>query len=361
MEACVRISRIIAFLSFERRGAGSLLPFLLFASLVSQVSCNSPAPLSGERKTLSRLLADAEKSSSADDYPATAKVLIRALVLSEEVDPSQNRSIRKRLCDTYLDWARSLYWEGKSTNSPGHLEKAVALCSKAVEVYPRSKRRCEVYAARFKSDLNSIRYKKSTALDSLDPGYNERAYKIDVFRKQARVLRNAGDYMRAKDKLEEILRLDPYDIAATRELRVVMKKVAEAGSRRASADTAGRMAEVAWKNVKPIEREEPEQSAAEPDSAGDLRVRLENYKLAEIDFKDAPLDEAFAMLEKEVRGSISNSFKLKYKDFSPSDSKWPPITFKAENIPVLAAFKSICDALGLSFSLSNDSIEISPK
>ena len=324
-------------------------------------SCRSAAPTTPEEERLAIILRNAEVAVDGDDYATASKALVRALVISEDIAPSRSRLIRKRLCGTYLDWARSLYWKGKSENFAEHLAEAVRLCVKAGKVYPRSKRKCDVYAARFRSDLNSIRYKKSTALETIDPGFKERSYKVDVLRKQALVLRKMGEYMQAKDKLNELLRLDPYDIAATRELRSIMKNVAAAGERRASVDKAERVAEVAWKNVNPIEAKTTEENVSTPNSESDLRSKLESYTIGEIDFKDAPLDEALDMLEQDVRKFLSSSFKLTFKDFSPKDPKWPKVTFKTSSIPVLEAFKAICGGVGLSLKVFDDSVEITPR
>jgi len=337
-----------------------LVPFLV-AFLALLVSCESTAPLTSDQKALARILADADSASSSDDYAAATKLLVRALVLSEEVAPSTTRQIKKRLCDAYLDWARSLYWKSKSENSVEPLAEAIRLCAKAAKVRPRSKRKCEAYAARFKSDLRSINYKNATSLETIDPGYKEREYQFDIFLKQARVFRRAGNYMGAKDKLQEALRLNPYSIEATRELRGVMRKVAAAGERRALADKQARAAEVAWKNVNPIEQTGKKSSQPDQAPAVDLRSRMESLTIAEIDFKDAPLDKVFAILEKEIRGKLLSSFKLNCEGFSPTDSKWPPITFKAEKIPAYGALKAICDGVGLSLDISGDAVIISPK
>ena len=238
---------------------------------------------------------------------------------------------------------------------------AIRLCAMALEVNPRSKRKCDTYSTKFKTDLSSMRYKNSTALEKLDPAFAERRYKVDLLSKQASVLKNAGNYMSAKDKLEEVLRLDPYNIEATRDLRKLMKLVAKAGSRRALADKEARNAEVVWKNVAPIERKTTDTAREKLNSSIDLRTRLNDLKLAEIDFKDAPLDKVFTMLEKEIKDSVSKNFKLNYKGFKPSDKKWPQVTFKAKNVPILGALRAICDGIGLSVSCSDDAVELSPK
>lgn len=342
------------------------LIFLCFATLLLVAlfltSCETAKPLSGDRKILRDLLGKASTANANDDYSAASKYLVRAVVLAEDLEPSMEKSIRKRLCDTYLDWARALYWKSKTDNSTKHLIKALRLCDKAAAVYPRSKRKCDIFATKFRADLNTIRYKKSTSLETLDPEYKERSYKIHLALKQASILRKAGDLTMARDKLEEALLLDPYNIQATRGLREIMRSLATAGKRRATADKETRIAEVAWKNVAPIQPPgNNAKNVAESTSALDLQERLKNWRVAEIDFNDAPLDQAFAMLGKEIRESVSKSFTLNYKSFSPSDKKWPNITFKAKDVPVLDALKSICAGVGLKMSVTDCSVDISPE
>lgn len=341
-------------------GASLFSPFFIVLTAFL-TSCASTKPLTSDQKSLSQSLSSASFAYDADDYSVAAKHLTKALVLAEDVAPSKIRKIRKRLSNVYLDWARSLYWKAKSSNTPEPMARAIRLCAMAAKVNPRSKRKCDTYAAKFRSDLGSIRYKNSTALEKLEPSFAERQYKVDLFRKQAKVLMNAGNYMSAKDKIEEVLRLDPYNIEATRDLRKLMKLVAQAGTRRASADNEERNAEVAWKNVAPVESDTPERIDEKLDSILDLKARLNDLKLPKIDFKDAHLENVLAMLQQEIRESVSKKFKFNYKGFDPTDKKWPLITFKAKDIPVLGALRAICGGIGLSFSCSNDTIDLSPK
>ena len=332
--------------------------FILSTALLS--SCASMRPLSDDQKTLSTLLLDARSTYDSDNYSETAKHLTRALVLAEDIAPSKISVIRKKLANVYLDWARSLYWKAKSTNKPALMAHAIRLCDMALEINPRLKRKCDTYSTKFKTDLSSMRYKNSTALEKIDPAFVERRYKVDLLRKQASVLKIAGNYMSAKDKLEEVLRLDPYNIDATRDLRRLMKLVVKAGNRRILSDKEARDAEVVWRSVAPIERKATDTSREKLNSTINLRTRLNDFNLAEIDFKDAPLESVFAMLENEIRDSVSKKFKFNYKGFKPSDKKWPLITFKAKNVPLMGALRAICNGIGLSLSCSDDAIDISP-
>ena len=353
-------SRLTDSLRDNLRSSFLVLLFFLLSALFL-TSCSSTKPLTNDQKILSNLLFSARSAYDADNYSDTVKYLTKSLVLAENVAPDKIHKIRKRLSNVYLDWGRSLYWKSKSENNPEYMMRAILLCETALAVNPSSKRKCATYLARFRSDLASIRYKNSTALKNLDQAFAERRYKVDLLIKQAMLLTRARNYMSAKDKLEEVLRLDPYNIKATRDLSKLMKRIARAGAIRTLVDKEGRDAELAWKNVVPIERKTIGAIDDKLNSALDLQTSLNNLELTEINFKDTPLENVFPVIEEEIRNSVSKTFKFNYKAFNPSDDKWPLISFKAKNVPVLGALRAICDGIGLSISISNDAIDISPR
>ena len=321
------------------------------------ISCASLTP---EKKELNEKIAIAENASSKNNYEVAAKNYIEAVIKAETADPEQVYALKKALSQTYINWSRELYWKAKTEKSPEIFKKAIYICEKALNANPKYKVKCGVYISKFKKELASLKYKKETSINNLIPDSKERNYKIAVLYKQGEILRKDRKFMKARDKFEEILLLDPFNLDATRQISKIMKSVAEVGKKRQEADEIARMAEVEWKYVEPIAKREEamEMARREAEAGSELQSKLADSRIEIINFKDTPLDKAFNDLEKSIARAIRKDFKFEFKGFSPSDKKFSPVTFKAKKIPADSAIEALCKGFNMYPIYSKDRVII---
>ena len=307
-------------------------------------SCASVSP---EYQHMQDSVKTAKSAIKNDDYESAAKSYMQAIIAAEEVAPDKVYVLKKSLANVYIDWSRSIYWKAKTAKNPDLFKKAVFLCEKAVEVHPKYRTKCGIYISKFKKEMKSMKFSNQSSADTLLPDRKEREYKIALLQKQGHTLRREKRYMLAKAKFEEILKLDPFNLDATREIKKIMQTVAEVGEKRQEADQAAKMAEVEWKKIEPIaSKEEAMESAEREVEAGaKLQSDLASIKIKKLDFKDTPLDLVFNNLQKTIAHSLGSDFKFEFKGFKPTDADCPPITFQAKEIPADAAIKAICDGL----------------
>jgi tetratricopeptide (TPR) repeat protein len=314
---------------------------------------------------IAAISAEAEKADDADNYPLAAKRYLEALALAEDVTPDKAPQLKRSLADAYVNWARTLYWKAKTEKDPLPMARAIELCRKASEANPRLSRKCDVFIAKFSKDLKSLEYQKATSIDTIDPHRKERLGKVAVLLKQGAVLEKDGQFAQALDKYRETLSIDPYNLTAALRSRQVLKKIEEAGNKRAEADRQGRKADATWKYVDPIEVERAaamQDAVREYESESDVRRKLDESGIPNLNFKDTPLATVFSTLAKEISKVTGEKFEFKYKGFNPSDAKWPPITFQASNIPPKDAVKAVCDATALDFKFHGvNEAELKPK
>lgn len=332
--------------------------FLFISILILLLnSCKTASP---EKAELQNKINIAEEAVDQNDYKSAVKTYIEAIIDAENSVPEKVGSLKKALSRTYIEWSRQLYWEAKTEKSPELFKKAIYLCEKALEINPKYKIKCEVYISKFKKELASLKYKKATSINNLLPDSKERKYKIAVLFQQGEVLRQDKKYMKAKDKFEEILVLDPFHLGAARKIKRIMKTLTEIAQKRREVDETVKMAESEWKNVEPIAaREEAIEIARRETEAGtELKSRLEKCTIDFIEFKDTPLKNAFDYIENKINTALKEDFKFEFKDFSPEDKDFYPVTFRTENIPADAAIEALCDGFNLFPTYAKGSVII---
>ncbi len=306
---------------------------------------------------IERLLARAEQASREDDYTMAARCYVDAIVKAEELalPETDMRNLKSRLATTYLDWARFLYWDARSRRSVESCTLAMEMACRAVEADPSLAPRVKHLTERLDKEIASIAYKKSVEADI--PDLKGRNIKIASLCRQGAILNESGLYIAARDKYEQVLVLDPYNIEATRWLMSVSRKLREAGLARRDADAEQRLAASEWSYVSEIAARETQALEDQPQPS--INERLYGCILDGLDFEELPLDRAFTALAAKISAGLGQKFSFNYEGFNPRDLKWPPLTFKTRGIPASEAIRAICDAVGLDFNYSGEKVVLS--
>ena len=319
--------------------------------------CVSTTP---EYKSMQASVKNAKLALKKDNYESAVKAYIQAVITAEDAAPDKVSSLKKSLAQTYISWSRSIYWQAKTKKNPELFKRSIFFCEKAAGVYPQYQKNCNIYISKFKRAMSEMKFKRAISVDSLLPDKRERNYKIAMLSKQGNALKRERRYMMAKAKFEDILRIDPYNLEATRSIKKIMQQVAEIGRKRKEMDDSVKMAEVEWKNVEPLASKEEAMEAAkrEIESSVKLQNRLAKIKIRQLDFKDAPLNKVFTELERKITRLLHKDFQFEFKGFKPNDPNFPPITFQGKNIPAKGAIQAICNGLKLFPLYSKTSVII---
>lgn len=306
---------------------------------------------------IERLLSKAEAAFCEDDYRLAARCYIDAIVKAEDMSlPAADLEyLRHRISAVYLDWSRYLYWEARGSRSVESCVMALEMAGKAADanpsIAPQIKKLCE----RLDKEIASIAYKRSVEFDI--PDLKARNLKIASLCRQAAILTESGLLAAARDKYEEVLAVDPYNLDAARGLTSVSRKLRAAGAWRRKADIAQRSAEAEWSYVR--ELSEREAMSLHGDAGLSLCESLYACVLDEVDFHELPLDQALALIAMKVSAELDGKFSFEYKDFNPKDDRWPPVTFKTRDIPASEAIRVLCDAVGLDFNCLGQKVILS--
>jgi general secretion pathway protein D len=334
--------------------------YLLFIlSLFLFAGCTTPGRVERpELANLNILLKKGDKAFQKNSYIKAVQCYIDAVLEAEELAPDRLDSIKQKLGAAYLDWARSLYWKAKQDRSERLCRKAITMAQRASEIDLRRKIQCKVLIKKLNKDLASIKYENVTDMKTLNPLYKERQLQIDLLCKQAKIFFDSGQYMRARDKYEEVLLINPFNLNAIRGLKKVMKEVTRIGAERKKVDEQERMAEVEWNYVQAIVMKEKQ---AQKSIQNSLEEKLAGCVIEELNFNDTALDQVFALLQKEIRTALKNNFTFKFEGFSPDDKKLAPVTFNVKDIPADDAVKVICEGMKLDYKYLDDNIVVLPR
>ena len=330
---------------------------LIMAVLYFLNGCMSVSP---EYQLMQNSVKNAEDALKKDNYERAAKAYIQAIITAEDTAPDKVYDLERSLAQTYIAWSRSIYWQAKTEKKPELFTKAIFFCEKAAEVHPKYRVKCMTYISKFKHEMSSMKFKRETSVDTLLPDRRERNYKIAMLQKQGNVLKREKRYMMAKDKFEDILRIDPYNIEATRSIKKIIQQLAEVGKKRNETNEVVTMAENEWKKVESVASKEEAMEAARRDVEAGVKLqnRLSEIKIRQIDFKDEPLDKVFKSLNKTIIRLMHKDFQFEFKGFKPTDPDCPPITFQGKNIPAEGAIKAICNGLNMFPSYGKDTVII---
>ena len=187
-------------------------------------------------------------------------------------------------------------------------------------------------------------------------------------------LTETGQYRSARQKLDDVLRIDPYNSAARKKIEVVEKKRLLVADKRYSASRVKAMTQVteAWIPPPPA-RVDPKQTRgtgkAVPSNSAEILQALSTIEIPEIVFNEKPLRDAVDELQ---RLSEQNDPKKKGINFvlrlSPPaegvDPEAATVSLELRNVKLQTALKYLCEQIRggekLRYDVENSAVLILP-
>ena len=187
-------------------------------------------------------------------------------------------------------------------------------------------------------------------------------------------LTETGQYRSARQKLDDVLRIDPYNSAARKKIEVVEKKRLLVADKRYSASRVKAMTQVteAWIPPPPA-RVDPKQTRgtgkAVPSNSAEILQALSTIEIPEIVFNEKPLRDAVEELQ---RLSEQNDPKKKGINFvlrlSPPaegiDPEAATVSLELRNVKLQTALKYLCEQIRggekLRYDVENSAVLILP-
>jgi Flp pilus assembly secretin CpaC len=172
---------------------------------------------------------------------------------------------------------------------------------------PTLSKKIERLLKRIEEQKKVTKYRSETDEAVIDGNKKERLYQVDILMAQGRKLYAQKLWHRAREKFEEVLIIDPYNITAVEKIKKLTKKMYTAGVHRYEATQQERNAETEWKQITPLipRSLEPEAQAPTPilrNVAGSkIQNKLDEIMIEHMEFEDASIRAVINMLRIEAK------------------------------------------------------------
>jgi len=245
-------------------------------------------------------------SEAVSLYLSAKSKLEKTTNLSAYID-TKIKNINQNIAVVYHYWARSIADQAEKEVNEKKFTEAMKNCAEAVKMDPTLSKKVERLLKRIEEQKKVTKYRSVTDEAVVDGNKKERMYQIDILMAQGRKLYTQKLWHRAREKFEEVLIIDPYNITAVEKIKKLTKKMYTAGVHRYETTQQERAAETEWKQITPLipRSLEPEAQAPTPilrNVAGtQIQKKLDEIMIEHMEFEDASIRAVINMLRIEAK------------------------------------------------------------
>ena len=246
----------------------------------------------------------------------------------------------------------------------GDTARAKRLMDEVVKYNPNNKIANEKLAAINKAlaDPNDTTQLGNPAVT---PGFVNRVNEVQQLFAEAEQFRRTGQWDEAEARLKRILGIDPYNIAAAKQLELIdeQKLQYDEHARLETRDERLRQVEEKW--YEPISNKEATTSAQEGqptivrDTGFDIEQKLKSIFLS-LDFNNATIEEATNYLSLESKRLDPDHKGINFVIQPEASTTAKPVTITLNNVPLGEAFRYVCQLANVKNKVQQFAISIVP-
>lgn len=305
-------------------------------------------------------LAQAQKAELATNYPEARKDYLSAADAYGTVSRSTISYAKAAEGLTRVDL--QLY---DSALKIGDMARAKKLVDEIVKYNPNNKVALEKQAAINRALANP---NDTTLLGNpaITPGFVNKVDEIQQLLADAEQYRRTGQWDEAEARLKRILGIDPYNVAATKELERIDKEKYDYDEKGRLETRDERMRQIEEKWYEPINNKDATTTAQEEQPAlvretnFDLDQKLKNIFVS-LDLTTATIEEATSFLSVESKKLDTEDHKGVNFIIDPdASSSAKAITLSLNNVPLGEALRYVCQLAGVKYKVQDYAISIVP-
>ncbi|HEX4140144.1 MAG TPA: hypothetical protein VHY09_07335 [Candidatus Methylacidiphilales bacterium] len=200
---------------------------------------------------------------------------------------------------------------------------------------------------------------------AVTPRFVDKVNRVQELFAEAEQFRRTGQWDEATERLREILAIDKYNIAATKELERIDSEETEYDdhARLETRDEMLRQVEEHWYEEITNKSENPTAQQGQPEL-----VRQTNFSLEEdlkniflsLDFNNATIEEATNFLSVESKRLDPNHKGVNFIIQPEASSSAKPVTLTLNNVPLGEALRYVCQLANVKFKVQDYAISIVP-
>jgi general secretion pathway protein D len=201
---------------------------------------------------------------------------------------------------------------------------------------------------------------------AITPGFVDRVNEVQNLFIEAEQFRRTGQWDEAEARLKRILGIDPYNIAATKELeRIDAEKDKYAETARLETRTE-RLRQVEEKWYEPIYNRDVGPTAQESQPAivaktnFSIDQKLSSIFIPSIDFTGASIEDATSFLSSESKRLDPDHKGVNFIIQPEASTSAKPITLQLSNVPLGEALRYVCQLAGVKDKVEDYAVSIVP-
>lgn len=241
----------------------SIVTILLILILFINGCSTSKFGNSPEQLSLAKLIKNGKIAYNNDSYIKATQCYIDAVLEAEEIAPTHVKDIKFDLANIYIEWARELYWQAKRERSIKICQKAIIMLERASKIDSTYSIRCQILLKKLRRELKFINSQMGIDDNSYLANLKLRSMKIDLLSQQGDLFLKHKQYVNARDKYEELMMLDPFNLNVIRAFKNLDKEVKELATKPKVLTKEERIAEVERSYVQTILKKEAQKKALE--------------------------------------------------------------------------------------------------
>lgn len=265
----------------------------------------------------SQIATDARKAFEKDEYSQAINHYLAAIEKLKQCGPTSThvqdkiKNIQQNMAVVYHYWGRETAIAAEKDAKIGEFDKAIEKCINAMKIDPSLSPKMENLIDRYQNKKKTAKYQNLTNEEIVDPKKESRLYEIDVLLLQGKKLYQEELWHRAREKFEQVLLIDPYNIRAIEQIKKLTKKMYIAGKNRYEATQEERNAEVEWNYVSPLiarslaASEEAPEPIEREQHGSKIKEKLQNINIDHMEFEDASIS------------AVVNLLRVRAKDLDP--------------------------------------------
>ena len=267
--------------------------------------------------------------------------------------------------------AKSLAAQAMAQEEKGNMLEAAGLMKRAAELDPTNPRVAKE-AASYQEEIG----RASDPFDG-NPAATadlvEKTKEIKKLLSLADQLIETGQYRSARQKLDDVLRIDPYNLAARKKIEVVEQKRLLMADKRYDASRVKALAQVteAWVPPPPA-KIDPSKArgtgSAGPSKAAEILKELSTIEIPEIVFSEKPLRAAVEELQRLSEQNDPNkkgiNFVLRLPAGTGADPESATVSLELRKVKLQTALKYLCEQIRggekLRFEVEDNAVFLLP-
>ena len=333
--------------------------------------------------TIDPLLAEAVELRDKGNYKAAVEKCdqalrkIRELNLGDGPFAVAKRSMVVQLSnDIRSQWGKVLVQRARTLMQEGYAEAAkdpqassakvrqsIELAREARRESPDTQEAVEQILQMGDKMLRSNTFRQDTSIAGLDPENASRKEQIAIHLREAAVFYKNKQYARARDVLEQVLVLDPYNEKAVYDLKKVYRRLYRIAELRRENEVLEARSDSEWKWTNSIlprgdqlaEERGPQEAVNEGKTQ--MYEKLQSIIIPEVDFGGVNISSIVRQLNKRSRECDPEGKGINLI-YSPSDNDIQEVTLNFTNMPIGEIIRYLCQYARLKYKVEDKAVRI---